>query len=656
MRKNLKLLIIGLLSALLLIGCSQNDRGTWGPAWDLALDIPLIGDEKETVAEMLEDVDDLDLSGEVVKFSYQDEIEEVDFGSELDKVTEDLPEFNDTISFGAIEVPAIEELPSIEGIKIVGGLTGDEGLSDLDDQPEDFSSIEFTMFEKIVFSNNDSNKMKVTVTNSEGHNVKVKSLTLTFKSGDEIIGEKVTIKEINSGDSKYSYWDLREASLGDRVDIEFSIETSEDFEQGEIDIEFSFEDDIEVEKVTDLAIDNINDSITETVKIEEFPAGVENISFASGNLALNIVGLEETGLKLNLESFELINDEQFLYSKDGKINLAGKAINLGENLEFKVKASLLAEGTINYDSANSKIDVIGGFNDVQIASIDINLAQFDLEDINGTIEEDSIEVPEELFKVEFSDDVELELFLEGLEDLGISLDLSEVTFTAYDEGENPIEGKSFNLGEVNDKVSLTAEDSDLLDLLTTEGVDTIKYGGDYSIKSEGTATITSDTKVKISLNAQIPIQLTLKENIEHRLDPEEMDSLTSDEVEIIEEGIKSARLRGQINNQLPVGITLEFYVGSVSNYDDDDGLKDQLYQEENKLATRVELKRRTNDENFEVVFDTKEANRFKEDNLYVGAKVIIPEGEMTLDPDDYIQIKNLRASLVYSVNQRDLNK
>ncbi|WP_408955068.1 hypothetical protein [Natroniella sp. ANB-PHB2] len=640
MKRIIGLVVILLILVFVVVGCAENPRGTFGPAWDVPIRIPLVEHEREDIRGLLDDKDvKFGENDEVVEYHYSDLLEEVDLGDQLDQVADQLPQVEDDVSIGAIEVPGLGEVAALERLKIYGGVENEE----LESQ-----KIEFDNFDKMVFSDDNDNEMKVKLTN-HGEDLEEGEITLTFSSDETKIGDSVTIDVAGGGEE---VWDLSGQTLPNEIDVDIKVDTSEESgeKSDEIDIAFVFENDLEVEEVENLELrDDFKENEAQIMKIDGFEAGLEEVKFKAGYLDLNVTGLENTGLEIDVTKFELDGTSA---GDDDRIDLEDKILDLTEEIEVVVEVDVLADGdTITYNKDDhGQIDIKAGFNEVEFKYVKVDLDNFGLEDLEREVESDTFaDLPEELADIEFSDELKLELIFEGLNDLGLGIELDDFEITVY-YGENEDEDKdSLNLSEEieGDKISLAG----LIDLVIGKEVEKIKYGGNYSLGQTGDSVkIESDSQIDFKFNAEVPIEINLKEEIKHKLEPEALeDNLSEDDLELIEQGIKDARLKAEVDNELPIGVEIKIYVASISDYTIDEELEDELYQLENKLATKFDLEARSNNEDFEILFDVADADTFTKDNLYVGAKIILPDEKMELRSNDYIEINNLYAVLTAKV-------
>ncbi|MCK8828209.1 hypothetical protein MWH25_10740 [Natroniella acetigena] len=671
MKRIICLVSVLLMLVFIVVGCAENPRGTFGPAWDVGVQIPLVEYEREDIRDLLDDEDvEFGENDEVVEYHYSDLLEEIELGDELDEVEDELPQVSENINMDPIEI-AVDDASFEETLEnIPAGVSGSSGDIDQIDKIElnfvqEFDDINFT---SIGLADQGLN---ITLTNPKGSGITVEEFKLIFSDEDgeiaslDVVGEDADY-EGNLEPDDDAKAELINVELPAEVDVDIEIAT-EGTDTGDLVLDFSF-DEIEANKATDLDVDNadIEEDFTRDVGVDTSDLqGSKSIKFAAGQFKIEIE--DESDFDFEFESFELGNLSQ---TGNGIIDLDRKILDISsleeDGINFNLKVS--AESPITFDFTKDFM-VTGGFEGAEIEEIKIESLddfseneEFELDDLEGTINEDGDtidDLPEELADIEFSDELKMELIFAGLTELGLEIELEDFVFEAYNEGEKLIEKIDLS-GTYKENISLTKDDNNLLDLLTNEDTDYIEYGGDYRIRQieDQYAKLTPDSQIDIEFNAEVPIEVTLTDDIEHRLEPEELDdNICEDDVDLIKDGIKNARLKAEIDNQLPVEVEIEIYVARISDYADDEDLEDELYRDENKLATGFDLAARTYDADFETPFEVDDADRFTEDNLYVGGKIILPvdeeeeEMKFELRSNDYIEINNLYAVLTAKVNQ-----
>ncbi len=120
MKKMIGLVLI-LFSVLLLAACS-NPQGGFGPSWDVGMKVPLTRDQEVTAQEIFEDMEGINLEGEVATLNETQEMESVDIGSCIEDIDLTAAAFNTGGNFpladGEVEIneddiPVTLDLPEI---------------------------------------------------------------------------------------------------------------------------------------------------------------------------------------------------------------------------------------------------------------------------------------------------------------------------------------------------------------------------------------------------------------------------------------------------------------------------------------------------------------------------------------------------------------
>ena len=161
------------------------------------------------------------------------------------------------------------------------------------------------------------------------------------------------------------------------------------------------------------------------------------------------------------------------------------------------------------------------------------------------------------------------------------------------------------------------------------------------------------------MRLRTPIKLSLSEDIEHKIEPISIaDEISSDDIERLEGVLKSARIEGRLDNQLPLGVEVEVYVGGIDESVAESNIDSELYKAENLIsnlkADGEDGIKANREQQLEIAFDTAKADQFKEDNPYIGVKINLPaDDEISFTTNDYIKISDLKAVFVAQANQRD---
>ncbi len=707
--KGIKVILLASL-LILLVGCSRNDIGSFGPAWDVAVKVPLVKNETKTVKEMLKDANNPDIvipsdTEEDTRIAYEklnQEMSPMELGQQLTDVKSSLPKFSDSTNKIeiALEPITVTELtkPINQSLNISGGISGP--LPDLTMNLGDSN------FSEITFAN-DSPGMKITISNPTDSAITVDKLTFIFKDDIKEIGNKPSLAmPIDPGDTATLNWNLAGQTLADTngdgiidgITISTDISTSGTGTNGSLNISFSFPE-VKVQCVVGLASPDINETMNDIASINLGQAGLEEIAFSQGQLQVAIE--EATDLDFSINELKIGNDadnsgvlekpETDLSAMDGIIDLTTGALKIYEDKDQNQKVDIglnlnvsTTKTTINYDATQS-ISLRYGFSDnTTIDSVTVDSTQFDLSSQETEINQ-VIEMPEEdLSLISLPADAVADLTLDFYRLAGVAIDLSQINVEAKDVNNNLV--KSVKLATLlgsdsgivdptNPSLSLLHSGEDFIDWLQAlpAQVTTVNIVGTAGVAANDSITIYNDSKITPKTDIKIPFDFKLNEDYAYKIVP---GSLNLDELqETLEQGervIKEVRLViEELNNQLPMGCEVEVYVGQVSDWTKYDHAGDldeylnsleedakeielaKLYNKNNLLLDRISIERDTKTKK-EVVLTAEDGEIFTKADIYAGVKIIIPQGDITLNSTDLISIKDVYTKLVLKVNQGEV--
>ncbi|TDX59281.1 hypothetical protein [Orenia marismortui] len=676
MKKIIVLFSVLILTSLLLLGCSKNSYDSFGPAWDVAYKVPLAKDESKTLEELLDETsigEEIQLAPEGlldprVKFVKSKEVDTVNIGEEL--TTVDLPQINKNINLPLITIGDTTD-NSNNVIQEINQSTNATLFSATGLSIPGFA-LNFDEFSSIVFSNNSVNKMNIEVANNTA--ATIDSLNLSFVDNN---GKKVsTTLAIPANASKQGSWNLSGVNLPQNITINLTADVSGSG-SGNLDFTFSIPEG-EISKVTGYDLSSATAEISTTISAAE--SGIESLTFDSGSLALNI--LPPTSSNLNFAITELNAGGLKDSSLDNGlvVPLADQGVSFN-NDQLELSAKIEVSGSnITYDTSES-ILIDGGFNSSQIAQVRVDLSRVDIAkaEYNLTSTELINELPEDLNKLSLSDDAIAELIIDYGSLTGLEIDFSGVDLVAkYSDGSQVRKGLAEitqnNISQIdsqNSSLNLLHTGSDLVDWLKdleSSNLESIDVQGLIKVDSNSIVTIDPQTSITAKVDVDIPFDFRVEEDYIEEVNPASIDNVEQDVVDDFQENAKEVRLIiEELNNQTPVAIDLEIYVGSVpawTSYSTDQELSDyldslteeerdnqlqRLYQSDNLLKSLSidshEQKKR------EIVLDVSKADLFIPEDLYVGVKYTIPAGDIVLNSSDMVSIKEAYVKLVTKVNQ-----
>jgi hypothetical protein len=659
MKKRIGLVLI-LFSIILLVGCS-NPQGGFGPSWDVTAKLPLLQGSEETtitIEELVADNSEIVIpvtEGEVIQFE-QEEIfgdsDLIDIGGELTSII--LPTLSENLPLEPIELNGL--IPSFsENLTIAPGTVSTNVPINFS---ATFTTITLTETAPLII-NVTKNAPELTVNN----------LTLTFKDNGNTVGTPVELNNITEDTTIYqSNWDLNNSSLpGSNFSVDISAEVS-GTGTGTIDISFDFPDSVKVETVTGLDTSGLDiDYDLEyptTLPEFNFESGVKKVCFGSGDLSVNVENISGMTISWNTLQVGSLSDD----NGDGIISLSGQLIDLNDPglRDVTVNVNICDnDGLLDYNINGPLPEISGGFNNTSIDYVVVDLGSINPDNldnldtsINKTIE---IDFDEQFKNIDISPVVELEF--KGLE--GMTIDLSALDIKAYDSNGYPVmvDGAplKIELGQlsgVNPILSLFENEPNFLDLIQHQDTVQIIINGDIGL-SGNDVRINSSDKIGLSrFSVEVPFSLTFREDISYSLQPEKIDPLDKDTVDLLQKGIKEARLVIEgLNNNFPLNVSLEAYVASIpgSGLSEED-IKDILYTEENRLDSfALDINQRTLEDR-QAFLSTEEAVRLTADDLYFGIKVILPanaEGEIySVLSGDSLSFESIYATLTAKVRTK----
>jgi len=665
----LTLMMVIIFSSLVLSGCSENSRGTFGPAWDVAYKVPITRNEGKTAKELVEDNEEIINNNGLIQYSKTEEMDIIDVGAKLTEVA--LPSVNQIVALPLIKLDNL--INGNQDISIPAGVSSDSGKT---------STIIIDKFDSIEFSNNATdesnnpiNQMGVVITAPDDFDID--SATLTFKDGSTILGD-ITFNSIAKGTkSSKQFINLANSDITGDLTVELSnLSTSGiSSNSGAMNLAYSI-DQAEVSKVVNYG--NLAPTeLSQSINVASIEAGLEAVAFSSGELNLAL-GLPENS-NLTFEIQNLTIGTIFDSSSDNKIDLdlANESINLVNGMEIDFK--LIVSGTnVTYDTSQN-ISVIGGFSpDSQIASVTVDNSLFDFTDANQTLDEEILtEVPEDISTISLNGAI-ARFVIDGYDIENLLVNLDDVQFKAiYEDGSESkitlteINGGSAVIDSINSEISLLNDSqTDFLDwlqgLASKEDITSVRLVGDAIVEAVDSVTIDTSDKLTPKVEIEVPFDITLNNNIEDRAIPETVnDSLSNDDVEQIDNYFKNGQLIIEdFKNDLPVNVEVTIYLGKVSEWQgkdldsyldnlseiDKERELDKLYKASNKFKSFT-LTKQDSGEKKVVDLTASDADWLTDDNLYVGVKYKVTGDNIEVKSTDEVTINNLYAKLVVKVNQ-----
>ncbi|WP_018248075.1 hypothetical protein [Orenia marismortui] len=676
MKKIIVLFSMLILTSFLLLGCSKNSYDSFGPAWDVAYKVPLAKDESKTLEELLDETsigEEIQLAPEGsldsrVKFVKSKEVDTVNIGEEL--TTVDLPQINKNINLPLITIGDTTD-SSNNVIQDINQSTNATLVSTTGLSIPGFS-LNFDEFSSIVFSNNSVNKMNIEVANNTA--ATIDSLNLSFIDNN---GKRVsTTFAIPANASKQGSWDLSGVNLPQNITINLTADVSGSG-SGNLDFTFSIPEG-EISKVAGYDLSSATAEISTTISAAE--SGIESLTFDSGSLALNILPPASSNLNFAITELNAGGLKDSSLDNGLVVPLADQGVSFN-NDQLELSAKIEVSGSnITYDTSES-ILIDGGFNSSQIAQVRVDLSRVDIAktEYNLTSTELINELPEDLNKLSLSDDAIAELIIDYGSLTGLEIDFSGVDLVAkYSDGSQVRKGLAEitqnNISQIdsqNSSLNLLHTDSDLVDWLKdleSSNLESIDVQGLIKVDSNSIVTIDPQTSITAKVDVDIPFDFRVEEDYIEEVNPASIDNVEQDVVDDFQENAKEVRLIiEELNNQTPVAIDLEIYVGSVpawSSYSTDQELSDyldslteeerdnqlqRLYQSDNLLKSlSIDSHEQ---EKREIVLDVSKTDLFIPEDLYVGVKYTIPAGDIVLNSSDMVSIKEAYVKLVTKVNQ-----
>lgn len=530
-----------LLGLVLLLTACSNPNGSYGPSWDVGIKLPLSASQQTTVAEMFEDMDGIDLTGDIVNYTTTEELDSIDIGTYLTDI--DLPDsLNDNF------VIPEGDIPYIDGFDI--------GV----DTPYTF---------------NQSIDISDVITTATGFDVQA----LIFNSGSL----NLTIQP----------------PAGSNIQIaSFSV--------------------------------NVGGVI----------GGVESNNL---NIYLTDKSIDFNGGSLNI---------------DFEISIYGYNINYNPADVFSVGIGFSA------DTAIKSVEAV--FNDVNSADV---LSGFTNPVIDQSLLTFLQELDNELDTIEFND-IMIDLVIDNNtgdpddpSSNGITADLSQTRLIAKDSSDTTL--AEFNLGDIDLQSTTISKGINYISLVNSTAAtdmislirnkpDNIEINTDFQIDSGGQGVVIDQSNsLGLSLNIDFGFDMTLTKDYKYAMEPYEVESLSQDDQDLLDNGLDSAKLvLTGLENQFPIDLGVYLYLASI-----DDGqnmtteeLENALYQATNQI-TNFEIKRENSKPSKEFVFvDQAILDKFKEDNLYFGLELILQQGDIVLSPGDSFSIDEVYTVLTTKVN------
>ena len=649
------------LVIVVLVGCSPNEKGFMGPSWDIPLRAPLMKDKEFTLDDLLEGApDEINDTEEVISFN-SDLSSEVDLPkySFVDIFSEDviIPDFD--FGDGSISLPTIDSnisgTESLSEVPIDGSYDG----TTLDDKLDITLGLPDT-FESLTFGSDKNIEIELSL--QDNVDTVVEDFNITFGDGTYTIKDSISAGETANG--KIS---LNNLTLESGEGFSTSITTSGN-DEAQLNLKITFPSYPSLSKVEGLKVENkiskeINpDNIS--FNSSELPEGVKSISFEDGsNIKIGLDTTLENYIDYNLNFFNFSDDDN-----DGYIDLATEKLDIAGSttpyLDFGVSLNIPAGDIIDYSTDPIKIS--GDLTNNGIESATINFDNFNLGDkstINEKVifDKETMDIPDEIKNLEFNN-AKFTLGLDGITDL--TMDLIDLTFKALDSNGKVVQENNsdlkFNLGEItgdSGEIELMDKDPNVLDLILNENTQEVVVNGSWDL--EGEATIDENETIGFNgMTVDIPFSFNIEEDINHTIVPSPMDPFDADQIDIIEQGVKEAKVViNEFNNEMGISIDAEIYLGTISGgaQMNDTELKEELYKEDNILKT-VSIEQRKN-KDIEFGITDAEVDKFTKNNLYTGVKIIIPnntgEKAYELRTGDKINIGEIFVTMIGKANQYD---
>lgn len=666
MKKYLFLLLTLMILIVLLSACS-NPQGGFGPSWDLSIRVPIVSysEDNQLTVE--------DIFGDDVNFedgfndSLLDGENTYNIGSELTNYTFPNVAEGESIALPTIEVADLIN-PYSQDIPLMPGINSESVAIPSIDIPDIYDRVTFAALDK----DNLLQEARITVTNNTS-NITIESLTINidYSDGDNNpITDIIDFTNIQAGqfinDTFLNGLTINSEDMNMSATITTSGTSDADISQDTMTISVSFPDVIESVQGLDTSGLDIDYHIEETITLPDLviEEGVKEITFASGDLGIDLTDIP--GLNLEWDSLSLAG----LTNSDSIIPLTGETVDLndGSLTELSFKIHLTDNDSFLDYNAGDTVGISGGFSNVSIDSVLVDVSQLNLSNFDKNIVVDPIDIDidsqlrDELAKIEITPTI-IARFA-GLQ--GMTMDLSNVTFRALDSTLDPATGviDQFNLDSghngLNFEVDLMAYDPDLLDFIKNPATHRITIGGSYDVAGDNVV-VGSDSKVGLeSIDVQLPYQLTLADDFTYSMDPELVEVIDGDSYDKIKDDIRGTLVIKEFNNDFPFPGTVKVYAVDIDTMANPnptlEEIKTYLYSgEDDNLIKEVSVKQRVSYEEFLVELDIEDFEIFKDDNVYAGVKIMVPannEGESYEFYDgDEISFKNIYLTLTGSVNK-----
>ncbi len=665
MKRYLFILLTLMIPIVILSACS-NPQGGFGPSWDLSIKIPIVSyseDNQLTVEDIFGDNVNVE---EGFSDNLLDGENTFNIGSELTNYTFPNIGEGESISMPTIELVGLID-PYSQDIPLTPGINNESITIPSVDIPD--------IYDRVTFAERDKNgllqEVQLTVTNNTS-NITIDSLTINidYSDGNNLITDTINFNNIQAGQSIDDTFLNGRTINSEDMNISASITTSgtsaADISQDTMTISVTFPDVIESIQGLDTSGLNIDYHIEETITLPDIviEEGVKEIRFASGNLGVDITDIP--GLNLAWDSLSIAG----LTNSDSIIPLTGETVDLNDGslneLSFKIHLTD-NDSSLDYNAGDT-VGISGGFTDVLIDSVLVDVSQINLSNFDKNIVVDPIDIDidsqlrDELEKIEITPTV-IARFA-GLE--GMTMDLSNITFTALDSTLDPVAGviDQFNLGSghsgLNFEIDLMAYDPNLLDFIKNPATHRITIGGSYDIAGENVV-VAADSEVGLeTIDVHLPYQLTLTEDFSYSLDPELVEAIDGDSYDKIKDDIRGTLVIKKFNNNFPFPATAKLYavdIDTMTNANPTlEEIKTYLYSgDDNNLIREVNVEQRVSYEEYLVELDVNDFEIFNDDNVYAGVKIMVPannEGESyEFYAGDEISFKNIYLTLTGNVNK-----
>jgi hypothetical protein len=376
MKKMLTLLLIVIASFLVFSGCSENSRGTFGPAWDVALQAPAIK-QSNALAELLD-------TKEFKEFGY--------------KINAD-----STISLilvGAKENEIKKEteinLKPITLNSVLVNLSADGAAENGEFSKVILDPIPFDKFDSITLSskNLSINKFNVFLnnTNKESIENKLDNLTIELQNSQGTVISSVTFENVAVGTTKSLEMDLAQKTLESGMKLAVKGIQSSGTTTFTVDITSSS---LEISKVKGLHASELNsmDTLNFTPSLN-FGSNTAITGSEGAHLRLNTLFPVDSNLDFEISNFTLGGVTITDTNGDGYYDLPADT-NISDELFISGKLNKTAS-TVNYDSTQSVT-----LDTAIYGSLIINLPP---EDADNLKVEDSNLVYEEISSFDISND------------------------------------------------------------------------------------------------------------------------------------------------------------------------------------------------------------------------------------------------------------